>query len=761
MTTSRYEPGNSIGNRYLSERGIANATAQTHGVEIDQKPASERFLRRLGYDMLPDGKLTDVASTVIWFPCRDIKGMAISWIARPLPTIGKTKFLNPQGVAFPFIPSQTWLVASKPHKPLVITEGPVKALSVAQAGQLAIGVSGVWMATKKGTDGRIELVPFLREFEWTGRLIYLAFDADWRANPGVRQALIRTFLALFRQGAKVRFLCWPVSEGKGIDDYLLAKVGAGPATALTELIEGAREIGKLIEPEDLTIIENELSIAKLSKAQLSQLSRILADPLKVKASALEEDTLRNEVQTVDKSFELADPEPWLEPVAGAVLIEEIMALVRRHVIMSEHESIVTALWVLLTYVESYLDVLPILAITSPQKRCGKTTLLSILRRLVRRPLAVSSVTPAALFRSVEKWTPTLLIDEADTFLKDNEQLRGILNAGHARDLAYTLRTNPETLEPERFSTWAPKAIACIGKLPDTLIDRSVHLRLERRTCVESIAKLRDANTEVFERLPSQAMRWALDNGDKIRVARPPIPHVLNDRAGDNWFPLLAIAIVAGRDWYERVAMCAVTVNSSDDSGETLPIAVLSALRKIFRQGAGFLPTDEILRAVNEDKEAPWADWENGMTPEKLGRILKSFAVKSEQRQQDGERHRGYSLKALQPVFDRYLTPLLPPPNENGPQPVHSSANQVSEPIGNAQVQGTQPVHAQVLNFNTCSADPLPEPIGEEMHRFKPKPATRAVNGSFHSNSHEEDSDEETVLSPENGYGTRLPKKAPR
>lgn len=751
----------SVGNRYLSERGIADATAQTHGVEIDQKPASERFLGRLGYDMLSDGKLTDLASAVVWFPCRDITDVAVSWIGRILPSIGKTKFLNPKGPAFPFIPSQTWVAASKPHKPLVITEGPVKALGLAQAGQLAIGVSGVWMATQKGADGSIELVPTLREFEWFGRLIYLAFDADWKANPSVRNALIRTFLALFRQGAKVRFLCWPVSEGKGIDDYLLAKGGAGPATALTELIEGAREIGKLIEPEDLTIIENELSIAKLSKAQLSQLSRILADPLKVKASALEEDTLRNEVQTVDKSFELADPEPWLEPVAGAVLIEEIMALVRRHVIMSEHESIVTALWVLLTYVESYVDVLPILAITSPQKRCGKTTLLSILRRLVRRPLAVSSVTPAALFRSVEKWTPTLLIDEADTFLKDNEQLRGILNAGHARDLAYTLRTNPETLEPERFSTWAPKAIACIGKLPDTLIDRSVHLRLERRTCVESIAKLRDANTEVFERLPSQAMRWALDNGDKIRVARPPIPHVLNDRAGDNWFPLLAIAIVAGRDWYERVAMCAVTVNSSDDLGETLPIAVLSALRKIFRQGAGFLPTDEILRAVNEDKEAPWADWENGMTPEKLGRILKSFAVKSEQRQQDGERHRGYSLKALQPVFDRYLTPLLPPPNENWPQPVHLPADQVLEPLCDCTGSKNNPCSAQDDNSSRAPAGQVLEPIREEVHRLKPKIAFGELNGNTPSHDYDDDSDEETVLSPENGYGTRLPKKAQR
>ena len=97
--------------------------------------------------------------------------------------------------------------------------------------------------------------------------------------------------------------------------------------------------------------------------------------------------------------------------------------------MSEAQAVAVALWVFLTYVETHVDVLPILAITSPEKRCGKTTLLSIVRRLVRKALAASSVTAAALFRSIEKWTPTLIIDEADTFLKENAELRGILNAG--------------------------------------------------------------------------------------------------------------------------------------------------------------------------------------------------------------------------------------------------------------------------------------------------------------------------------------------
>jgi putative DNA primase/helicase len=425
--------------------------------------------------------------------------------------------------------------------------------------------------------------------------------------------------------------------------------------------------------------------------------------------------------------------------------------------MSDAEAIAVALWVLLTFLDAHVDVLPILAVTSPQKRCGKTTLLTILSQLTRRPLPASSISSAALYRCIEKFTPCLLIDEADTFLKDNVELKGLLNSGHTRQMAKVIKINVDTMEPEKYSTWAPKAIACIGKLSETLTDRAIEIRLQRRSHTEPVGKLRDANPETFARLQSMAHRWAVDNGDRVKQARPAIPQVLNDRAGDNWHPLLAIASVAEFNGVDNVVLAL----NADQSEESVPLLLLASVRHVFAQeGADSIPTETILEKLNQDKESPWADWKNGMTSEKLGRILKSFGVKSEQRQKESERHRGYSLKALQSVFDRYLTPVPPPPHENGPQPVHLSADQVAEPIGSAQVQGTQPVHAQVPNFDPCSADPLPEPIGKEMHKFQPKLQMGGMNGSVHSNGHDEDSDEETVLSPENGYGTRprLPKQ---
>src|SRR5215470_9380330 len=173
-------------------------------------------------------------------------------------------------------------------------------------------------------------------------------------------------------------------------------------------------------------------------------------------------------------------EPWPEAVNGAALLDDLTATFKRFVILPEHADIALALWVLHTYTIEAASASPILASVSPEKRCGKSTLLDLLGRLVSRPLPTSNILPAALFRSVEKWHPTLLIDEADTFLKDNDELRGVLNSGHTRGSAFVIRTVGDDHEPRRFSTWGPKAIAMIGALPDTLADRSITIPMRRK-----------------------------------------------------------------------------------------------------------------------------------------------------------------------------------------------------------------------------------------------------------------------------------------
>jgi Domain of unknown function (DUF3854) len=184
----------------------------------------------------------------------------------------------------------TWAVKDKLTKPLLITEGPVKGLAGLQAGAYPIAVSGVWMTAKKSADA-IDLHPAFREFALTGRLVYLAFDADYETNPRVRQALIRTSLLLYKTGAETKILTWPLTDGKGLDDYLCKDNGSSdPVMLFGNLCEHASNLVDILRPADLDLVELETFRARLSASKLDQLSRSVAKPLKISATALKSST---------------------------------------------------------------------------------------------------------------------------------------------------------------------------------------------------------------------------------------------------------------------------------------------------------------------------------------------------------------------------------------------------------------------------------------------------------------------------------------
>lgn len=147
--------------------------------------------------------------------------------------------------------------------------------------------------------------------------------------------------------------------------------------------------------------------------------------------------------------------------------------------------------------------------------------MDVLSQLVRRPIATVNATAAAIFRLVHAFQPTVLIDEADTFLTKSD-LRGILNSGYRQNQAFVMRAD------QIYSTWAPVALAMIGRLPATLEDRSVVVRLKRRRPDETIAKLRYEKVDELSQLASMAVRWACDNLERLKVADPEIPAALQN-----------------------------------------------------------------------------------------------------------------------------------------------------------------------------------------------------------------------------------------
>src|SRR5262249_6567804 len=155
----------------------------------------------------------------------------------------------------------------------------------------------------------------------------------------------------------------------------------------------------------------------------------------------------------------------------------------------------------------------------PTKRIGKTTAMRLVNRLVPAPLPASNVTAASVFRAIAAWHPTLLIDEADAFLHDKGELRSVLDSGHERQFAFTLRCVGDDHEPKRFSTWCPKAIAFIGRLHPTLEDRMIKLELRRKAPEERVNRL-PPDDGPFDKLRRKCARWVKDNIESLRAARP-------------------------------------------------------------------------------------------------------------------------------------------------------------------------------------------------------------------------------------------------
>lgn len=414
-------------------------------------------------------------------------------------------------------------------------------------------------------------------------------------------------------------------------------------------------------------------------------------------------------QREDEGLELTDPEPWPEPVDGSALVSEIITTLERHCVLPPGAAVAIAFWALHTYCLDAFYVSPFLTLSSPEKRCGKTTLLSLVERMVLRPLLASNITPSAVFRSIEHWHPTLLIDEGDTFLRgDNDELRGILNSGHTRSSAYVIRTVGDDHTPARFSTWAPKVIALIGKLPDTLEDRSVIVPMKRKAPGEKVTKLRLDRLEALSDIPRKCARWAEDSHHAIRAGDPPMPAGLNDRAEDNWRPLMALAVVVGNEWPETLATAIRSITPTDSEPDNLSVELLRDLRAVFHKDGGrHMATISILNALYKIEDSPWDELNRGreMTDRQLAKLLRPYGIKPKKIRIGDITAKGYQAEQFTDSFLRYL----PTPSVRGTEEQINKNNVLDE-----NLRGTHkllvPLENQhnPLNKKKCSSVPFTE-----------------------------------------------------
>jgi putative DNA primase/helicase len=353
-------------------------------------------------------------------------------------------------------------------------------------------------------------------------------------------------------------------------------------------------------------------------------------------------------------------EQYSEPVNGSKLFDEIFQTFEKFVIADKESLEIASMWVALTWLTDVATVLPMAMITAPEKGCGKTVFLSVIEKLVRRPLQVCNVTPAALFRSVQAWEPTLLVDEADTFFSENEGLRGILNSGHTKGSAYVVRCEEikGNIQPVRFSTWGAKAISGIKleTLHSTLTSRSIMLPLRRKKPEENTQNIRHATPEQFELLKQKLFRWTSDNCNLFVETKPELPELKN-RDADNWEPLLAIAKLAGEEWFTRIKHAALKIVGKIEESPSLEEELLRDIKNIFDcKRISRISTVNLLEALADDDLAAWGTYNRGqpMKPRQLANRLKSYDIYPKPLKINGVAVKGYDLSDFEDVFERYV-----------------------------------------------------------------------------------------------------------
>ena len=361
---------------------------------------------------------------------------------------------------------------------------------------------------------------------------------------------------------------------------------------------------------------------------------------------------------------IAETPEW-KPETGAEILDAVVRFVRRFVSLTEAQARAVTVWVAHTHAFDAADCTPYLDINSAEKQSGKTRLLEVLRSLVFCAWFTGRVTAAVLTRKIDAEHPTLLLDESDAAFggeKDYaEALRGILDTGYRRGGAASCCIGQgASITYKDFSTFCPKAIAGIGRLPDTVADRSIPIRLKRarRGEVERLRE-REAQRE-GSAIAARLGAWCGVSVENLRKARPEIPQSLSDRQADVCEPLLAIADLAGGGWPEAakkalVELCAGAQVDDDSVGVWLLRDIKAAFAE---KHVTEMSSADLAAALAEVEGSPWGEWSKGkpLSQSKLARLLKPFDVRPDRIGGKDSRLRGYAVEWFNDAFSRYLPP---------------------------------------------------------------------------------------------------------
>ncbi len=352
----------------------------------------------------------------------------------------------------------------------------------------------------------------------------------------------------------------------------------------------------------------------------------------------------------------------LTPAEGVVdadeLLNNIEQFISDHAILPKGGSSVIALWCLASYNINNFRIFPRLAIISPEKRCGKSTVLDLIEAFSYKPLITSNMTAASIFRIIDNYQPTLIMDEADTFVAGgSNEIRGIINSGHAKAKAFVTRCSGESHDVIRYSTWTPMVLASIGDLPSTIMDRSIIIPIKRKAQDEQVKRI---DVDLFDEslaIRQKLLKWSLGNSKGIKDNPvTPLSGNGNDRGVDNWLPLFTIASQVSEAWLDKCKIAYSLLDTCDAEPE-LSTLLLADISEIFNKHTDTkMSSADLVTQLIMDQDKPWCEYKGGkpLTQNKLAGMLKAYGIKSKGIRYRDKTPRGYELAQFYDSFKRYI-----------------------------------------------------------------------------------------------------------
>ena len=625
---------------YLEERGLT-ADMIKRGGFYSARPGD---LSRLAGRLVPDG------TSGLVIPYSNTPDFCRVRLFPPIPTADgkKQKFGQPQGTGVrAYVPSSISIheIFSDPEHSLTITEGEIKALALTQAGWRCIGLGGVWNFRSKELP-REEMIRDLEQITWKGRIIYLAPDSDAWTNEQVLLAVFTLGRLLENRGGTVLALRLPTLQGQektGADDYLAHK---GPvdfrklvekATTLRDRAfkpfrEREKHQAKQAQeppPDALALLEHFEQVRRVHPAQ-DFIEGVLAYGIPIADSLLfvtserkllRVDELPDNLSVHNRGFDLCrfSREGVVAFLSGATvsghhLLMELREFFSRFIKFRDpRHAFLLATWTMGTYVYRVVRVFPYLAFRSPVKRCGKSRALDVLSLVCfNASPRTTSPTEAQLFRGPAKNGGTLLLDEVEGQRGDKDtykDLLAVLNSGFESGGVVTrlLKTRHGDYEEISFPTYAPRGLAGISRLAETLEDRAILLFMARKLREEKVERFSPSRLQTeAQALRDKCYTWALirsaDLAEVYDAGIFPILEGLDDRARDLWEPLISIALLADAEavadggkpeFANELAALALDLAGVRDEGDSVTAKLIETLLATVKMHGreAFTPTE--------------------------------------------------------------------------------------------------------------------------------------------------------------------------